>query len=179
MMRCRKTSQKSQSIAWIDAQNLSFLRSVRRGIDSSTDWQYAQCYGFDLRLFRPFRADLSIRKSSSFFPSLIAATSQRGRAATRPGFAVTTTIFRGNNLLPPSQCASPGARWPLEEINVPTLVISAPDDLFNTLPAAEFAANSIPNAKLVVYDGSPAGWASAVGDFIAQQAHSSRQQRTD
>src|SRR5215467_4074020 len=35
---------------------------------------------FDLRFFRPFRADLSIRKSSSFFPPLIAATSQRGLA---------------------------------------------------------------------------------------------------
>src|SRR5262249_44949555 len=33
---------------------------------------------FDLRFFRPLRADLSIRKSSSFFPPLIAATSQRG-----------------------------------------------------------------------------------------------------
>src|SRR5262245_24801352 len=35
---------------------------------------------FDLRFLRPFRADLSIRKSSSFFPPLIAATSQRGFA---------------------------------------------------------------------------------------------------
>jgi len=35
---------------------------------------------FDLRFFRPFRADLSIRKSSSFLPPLIAATSQRGFA---------------------------------------------------------------------------------------------------
>jgi hypothetical protein len=35
---------------------------------------------FDLRFLRPFRADLSIRKSSSFFPPLIAATSQRGLA---------------------------------------------------------------------------------------------------
>src|SRR5215472_11632803 len=35
---------------------------------------------FDLRFFRPFRADLSIRKSSSFFSPLIAATSQRGLA---------------------------------------------------------------------------------------------------
>src|SRR5262245_35252022 len=32
----------------------------------------------DLRFLRPLRADLSIRKSSSFFPPLIAATSQRG-----------------------------------------------------------------------------------------------------
>jgi pimeloyl-ACP methyl ester carboxylesterase len=43
-------------------------------------------------------------------------------------------------------------RPPLEEINAPTLVISARDDLFNTLPAAEFAAGTIPNARLVVYD---------------------------
>src|SRR5215470_16271075 len=35
---------------------------------------------FDLRFLRPFRADLSIKKSSSFFPPLIAATSQRGLA---------------------------------------------------------------------------------------------------
>src|SRR5215470_10512327 len=33
---------------------------------------------FDLRFLRPFRADLSIRKSSSFFPPLIAATSHLG-----------------------------------------------------------------------------------------------------
>src|SRR5262249_7138225 len=33
-----------------------------------------------LPFFRPLRADLSIKKSSSFFPRLIAATSQRGFA---------------------------------------------------------------------------------------------------
>ena len=43
-------------------------------------------------------------------------------------------------------------RLPLEEITAPTLIISARDDLFNTLPAAEFAASRIPGAKLVVYD---------------------------
>src|SRR5262249_59073110 len=39
-----------------------------------------QVHRFDLRFLRPFRADLSIKKSSSFFPPLIAATSQRGLA---------------------------------------------------------------------------------------------------
>ena len=34
----------------------------------------------------------------------------------------------------------------------PTLIISARDDLFKTLPAAEFAASRIPGAKLIVYD---------------------------
>jgi pimeloyl-ACP methyl ester carboxylesterase len=41
---------------------------------------------------------------------------------------------------------------PLETISVPTLIISARDDLFNTLPAAEFAASKIRSSKLVVYD---------------------------
>jgi 2-hydroxy-6-oxonona-2,4-dienedioate hydrolase len=41
---------------------------------------------------------------------------------------------------------------PLEKIITPTLIVSARDDLFNTLPAAEFAASKIPGAKLVVHD---------------------------
>lgn len=43
-------------------------------------------------------------------------------------------------------------RPPLERITAPTLVISARDDLFNTLPAAEFAASMIPGATLRVFD---------------------------
>ena len=41
---------------------------------------------------------------------------------------------------------------PVEEITAPTMIISARDDLFDTLPAAEFAAARILGAKLVVYD---------------------------
>ncbi|MDG4880410.1 alpha/beta hydrolase [Mesorhizobium sp. WSM4884] len=41
---------------------------------------------------------------------------------------------------------------PLAEITAPTIIVSARDDLFNTLPSAEFAAARIPGAKLVVYD---------------------------
>jgi pimeloyl-ACP methyl ester carboxylesterase len=41
---------------------------------------------------------------------------------------------------------------PLENIRVPTLIVSARDDLFNTLPAAEFAVSKIPNANLIIYD---------------------------
>ncbi|OHV64513.1 hydrolase [Mesorhizobium sp. LCM 4577] len=41
---------------------------------------------------------------------------------------------------------------PLKEITAPTMVISARDDLFNTLPAAEFASGKITGAKLIVYD---------------------------
>ena len=41
---------------------------------------------------------------------------------------------------------------PLEKVTAPTLIISARDDLFNTAPAAEFAASKIPGAKLVIYE---------------------------
>lgn len=41
---------------------------------------------------------------------------------------------------------------PLERITAPTLIISARDDLFNTLPAAEFAASKIRGSKLIVYE---------------------------
>jgi len=66
-------------------------------------------------------------------------------------------------------------RLPLEQIHAPTLVISARDDLFNTLPAAEFAAGAIPDAKLVVYDtgghllvGHEREVRAIVADFLAK-----------
>lgn len=66
-------------------------------------------------------------------------------------------------------------RLPLEKIAAPTLVVSAEDDLFNTLPTAKFAAASIPGAKLVVYDtgghllvGHGEDVKKAVSDFLAQ-----------
>lgn len=40
--------------------------------------------------------------------------------------------------------------WPLHRIKVPTLVISAMDDLYGTLPAAGYTAEQIPNAELMV-----------------------------
>ena len=67
-------------------------------------------------------------------------------------------------------------RPPFEYIKVPSLIISAHDDLFNTLPAAEFAASTIPNAKLVVYDtgghllvGRQQQVRTIIGDFLARQ----------
>jgi pimeloyl-ACP methyl ester carboxylesterase len=41
---------------------------------------------------------------------------------------------------------------PLSTIKAPMLIISARDDLFNTLPAAEFLAGKVPGASLIVYD---------------------------
>lgn len=41
---------------------------------------------------------------------------------------------------------------PLERLAVPTLLVTAKDDLFNTYPSATYAASQIPGAKLVVYE---------------------------
>lgn len=64
---------------------------------------------------------------------------------------------------------------PLEGLRVPTLIVSARDDLFNTLPAAEFAASAIPGAKLVVYEsgghlliGREREVRATVGEFLAE-----------
>src|SRR5262249_50984857 len=61
---------------------------------------------FDLRFFRFFRADLSIKKSSSFFPPLIAATSQRGLAPRPAQVSPEGPLYLGGafltfNALPP------------------------------------------------------------------------------
>src|SRR6516165_8614316 len=55
---------------------------------------------FDLRFFRRLRADLSIRKSSSFFPPLIAATSQRGLAPRPAQVSPEGLRYFGGTFLP-------------------------------------------------------------------------------
>ncbi|MFN3746513.1 MAG: alpha/beta fold hydrolase [Hyphomicrobiaceae bacterium] len=73
--------------------------------------------------------------------------------------------------------SQPDAEQPFERIRAPTLVISARDDLFNTLPAARHAAGAIPGAQLVVYDsgghllaGRADDAARVVREFLAAQA---------
>src|SRR5262245_1695713 len=55
---------------------------------------------FDLRFLRAFRADLSIRKSSSFFPPLIAATGQRGLAPRPAQVSPEGPRYLGGTFLP-------------------------------------------------------------------------------
>jgi pimeloyl-ACP methyl ester carboxylesterase len=63
---------------------------------------------------------------------------------------------------------------PLERIQARTLIISAEDDLFNTLPAAEHLAEQIPEARLKVLDsgghlilGRQVEVNGAITDFLA------------
>ena len=84
-------------------------------------------------------------------PALVAATPEAERErvmGTVKSVEPLSLRVRGINLdsMPASRELS------LERITAPTLIISARDDLFNTLPAAELAASRIPDAKLIVSD---------------------------
>jgi 2-hydroxy-6-oxonona-2,4-dienedioate hydrolase len=65
----------------------------------------------------------------------------------------------------------------LEKIDAPTLVISAEDDLYHTLPGARFAAEHIPNAELKIFKsgghlliGHGEDTRSAINAFLARYA---------
>ncbi len=68
-------------------------------------------------------------------------------------------------------------RAPLEEIDVPTLIVSARDDLYNTYPAAEYTAEQMPNARFVGFEegghamaGHEAEVRSAVREFLREHS---------
>jgi hypothetical protein len=81
----RSVARASKLVAMLEAESWKvwWVTSLAIGDhfrnEIMTNWA-AKDHRFDLRFLRPFRADLSIKKSSSFFPPLIAVTSQRGLA---------------------------------------------------------------------------------------------------
>ena len=84
-------------------------------------------------------------------PSLVAAAPQADRDGV---MAIVKSVTPLSLRFPGIKIDSTTAlrELPLEKIAVPALIVTARDDLFNTLPAAEFAAGKIPGAKLIVYD---------------------------
>lgn len=106
----------------------------------SSDFAYWSAHGF---------AGDALVRCMGVLPGLLARASDAERERAR---AMMRTV------LPVGQ-RRPGLRndamtrlepLPLEKIDVPTLIISARDDLLDTLPAAEFMAARIPGARLVV-----------------------------
>jgi pimeloyl-ACP methyl ester carboxylesterase len=108
-------------------------------------------------------------------PQLLASASQAEQKRVMQivrGIEPLSRRFPGINI-----DSNPDLRRPLlEDIKVPTLVISARDDLFNTLPAAEFAASTIPGSKLIVFDtgghllvGHQQEVRKIVNDFLAER----------
>lgn len=84
-------------------------------------------------------------------PRMMAGASHRDRDRVRRivrGVQPLSLRFAGINV----DSTPDGGELPLQNIAAPTLIISARDDLFNTAPAAEFAANKIGGAKLVLFD---------------------------
>jgi pimeloyl-ACP methyl ester carboxylesterase len=75
--------------------------------------------------------------------------------------------------------------WPLEKIAVPTLIVSANDDLYKTLPGARFTAEHIPGAELHVLEsgghlmvGQTAKVRKLVRDFLKRNRVPSRRAAT-
>ena len=71
--------------------------------------------------------------------------------------------------------------WPLEKISVPTLIISAEDDLYKTLPGARFTAEHIRGAELHVLEsgghlmvGQSSKVRELVRDFLKRHQPSSK-----
>jgi hypothetical protein len=85
---------------------------------SQDDTKY---YRFDLRFFCPFRADLSIKKSSSFFPRFIAATSHRGLAPRPAQVSPEGPRYLGLIFLPFNAlaCRMPNGRFAQPELSAP------------------------------------------------------------
>jgi 2-hydroxy-6-oxonona-2,4-dienedioate hydrolase len=104
------------------------------------------------------------------------------RHAGRSQHRAALASFRGVNV-----DTNPDLNRPqLEEISMPTLVITTRDDLFNTMPAAEFAVSTIPDATLVAYDtgghilvGRQQDVRKVVRDFITNRVRASRAPPSD
>lgn len=60
--------------------------------------------------------------------------------------------MRADGIMNDSKNVAAPSIYPYERINVPTLLVSAKDDLYDTYPAVKYVANLIPNAKFVQYE---------------------------
>ena len=66
--------------------------------------------------------------------------------------AIGETGARYGNGLPVGRIASNMEPFPIGNITVPTLVISAKDDLWRTYGAAEYTASKITNGQFIGFD---------------------------
>jgi hypothetical protein len=86
---------------------------------------------FALRLFRPFPADLAIKKSSIFFPPLIASTSQRGFAPRPAQVSPDGLLYFGGTFVPFNELP------PTRTILAPPTTAILSQLLFNLSPTLE------------------------------------------
>ena len=102
-------------------------------------------------------------------PEVLAAASAQEQARAR---AVMQRLLplseRKHGLLNDWAIGTSIARYPLERITAPTLVISLQDDLYGTFPGARYTAAHIPGAKFVGYASGGHAWVGHHDEIFAQ-----------
>ena len=86
-------------------------------------------------------------------PEIVAAaTSGEQMRVSRFMQRILPISARVQGIIHDSRIANSLARYALEEIKAPTLVMSARDDLYGTYASSQYTAHEIPGAKLIGYD---------------------------
>src|SRR5262249_15323115 len=86
--------------SWSEVEPYLSHRHGKASLRHRPPQRISEAQRFHLRFLRPFRADLSIKKPSSFFPPLIAATSQRGLAPRPAQVSPDGPRYFGGTFLP-------------------------------------------------------------------------------
>jgi len=75
---------------------------------------------------------------------------------------------RAAGIINDARVSSAPERYGLEQIEVPTLVVSVRDDLYGTYAAAAYTAAQLPHARFVGYDTGGHVWVGHDNDVLAQ-----------
>lgn len=102
-------------------------------------------------------------------PEVLAAASAQEQARAR---AVMQRLLplseRKHGLLNDWAIGASIARYPLERITVPTLIVSLEDDLYGTFQSARYTAAHIPGARFVGYASGGHAWVGHHDELFAQ-----------
>jgi pimeloyl-ACP methyl ester carboxylesterase len=107
-------------------------------------------YRFDFPMWAIMRVAPTIMHRLAVPASLVRSLQREDRARLDEAVQMILPVSsRRLGLLNDGNTQGSARRYSLERISVPTLLISAADDLYRTLPNAQEAAKLIPHAKLI------------------------------
>ena len=102
-------------------------------------------------------------------PEVLAAASAREQARAREVMEHLLPLAeRSQGLLNDWAIGASIARYPLERIGAPTLVISLKDDLYGTFESARYTAAHIPGARFVGYPSGGHAWVGHHDEILAE-----------